>query len=442
MRKLMIAMLALAVVFGFAACDNSTGNSGASQLDVAYIVGTEKTATDYLVGETPKAEDFTFTGYDVAGNVVIDNMSAELFTADALSAGDEDAGFRYLGVLGSTIKVTAPVTVYEIEKLTVDATADTVKKSYYTISEVDGVAVDATSMAEGGDYYAYTLVDKTGLVVTATYNGTAEKVIDADDYTAVLGTVNEGTETGFAAIDWTSATLTGKDAVVRISMDGTTADDYYAVNYSANVVKTIYVDVADDYVLYYGINEDSLGASDKLSATDVVAKGVMVNGQEGVELSESLVGAGVVKYSLTENGTYGAITSLDLTGETSVTVWAKLESAKGVVPNFNPQAAVSATVPVEQDSYVGLEITVGTAGFELDTDYGADDATAPTGFTVKYKMASGITATEELKLNASNGYTINPTEFSSKVYIAGSPVTVTVSAGGFSKTVESKIANS
>ena len=446
MRKLMIAMLALAVVFGFAACDNSTANSGASQLDVAYIEAVEKTATDYLVGETPDPADFTFTGYDAAGNVVIENMASTLFSATkAFAKGDDEAVFSYTGVV-TVPSIKVPVSVYEIEKITVDAKADTVKDAYYTISQVGAVAVDATSTAEGGDYYSYTLVDKTDLVVTATYNGTSEKVIDADDYIAVLGTVTTGTETGFAAIsgaNWATAaatTLSGKDAVVQVSMAGTSAVDYYPVTYSDNAVSSIYVDVADDYVLYYGIDESSLASATKLSADDVVAKGVMVNGQEGVALSSSLVGDDVVKYSLTQNGTYSTdITSLDLTGATSVTVWAKLESAKGVVPDFK-QVAVSASVPVEKDSITGLVVTVGSTGFTLDTDYSATTATAPADFTVAYEMASK-TAGQTLKLNATtNGYTINPTTFSSKDYLEGTPVTVTVSAGGFSKTVTSKIA--
>ena len=108
------AGFALAVVFGFAACDNSTSTSGTgSQLDIAYIVGTEKTAQDYLVGETPDPADFTFTGYDAADNVVIENMSAELFTADELTSVDDKATFTYKGIAGMlSMSVEVPVTVY------------------------------------------------------------------------------------------------------------------------------------------------------------------------------------------------------------------------------------------------------------------------------------------------------------------------------------------
>ena len=57
MRKLMIAMLALAVVFGFAACDNS--NSGSTSLMDQYVVALEVT-------DGPKAY-FEGDVVDVAG---------------------------------------------------------------------------------------------------------------------------------------------------------------------------------------------------------------------------------------------------------------------------------------------------------------------------------------------------------------------------------------
>ena len=437
MRKLMIAMLALAVVFGFAACDNSTANSGAaSQLDVAYIEAVEKTATDYLVGETADPADFTFTGYDAAGNVVIEDMASTLFAATKpFAKGDDEAVFTYSG----TVKVPAikvPVSVYEIEKLTVDATADNVKKSYYTISKVGTVAVDATSTAEGGDYYAYTLVDKTGLVVTATYNGTSEKVIDADDYTAVLGTVTENTETGFAAIsDWTSATLTGKDAVVRISMDGTTAEDYYAVNFSANVISSIYFDIPEDYKLYYA--EGTSPADFKFTASEPVkVLANMVNGQTGYEPTQSNA-----KVALTASGAASSTIGVDnmstlsfstIGSNNSVTLYA-VYTGTDVVTGFPKTAVESRAIDLVENVPAGIKITIDDSTpfkFELDTNYSAETSVA--GITVTYLLADGKTAATtpaELKFNGTaeqHGYTITPNRINSSEISAGVNVEITI----------------
>ena len=80
MKKFMILMLSLAVLFSFAACSNEGRNPGTTNPDdIAYVEGAVRNAKDYLVGETPDAADFIFTGYDVAGNVLVKDMASNLF---------------------------------------------------------------------------------------------------------------------------------------------------------------------------------------------------------------------------------------------------------------------------------------------------------------------------------------------------------------------------
>ena len=69
MRKLMIAMLALAVVFGFAACDNS--NSGSTSLMDQYVVALEVTGpTQYFAGDKLDADAYTVTAVQNDGQKV------------------------------------------------------------------------------------------------------------------------------------------------------------------------------------------------------------------------------------------------------------------------------------------------------------------------------------------------------------------------------------
>ena len=263
MRKLMIAMLALAVVFGFAACDNSTSTSGTgSQLDIAYIVGTEKTAQDYLVGETPDPADFTFTGYDAADNVVIENMSAELFSNAQIDASKKVATFDYAGIGGmiGAMTVEVPVSVYAVESIEVVADS-TAQDTYYTTVTGDLSGKAATE---------FTTISKTGLTVTATYNGESKKVLDADDYVAKLATVSGTTVTAVA--DWSTATPSSDYVVQVVFGDESTAanatnSDTFPVEFLTNKITDLYVYVDPTYTLYItGTTVDSEAiAKDKVS---------------------------------------------------------------------------------------------------------------------------------------------------------------------------------
>ena len=414
---------------------------------VSYIEATAKSEIDYLVGETPDPADFTFTGFDMTGNVVVENMASSLFAAQApLAKNADEAVFVYNGAV-SVPAIKVPVNVYEVEKLTVDATAADVVKTYYTVVATDG---DSSVNVALDKYAPYAKINKTGLVVTATYNGTETKTVDAKDYDATLGTITaKATDlSSFAALDWAtnqlSTDITGKDVVVKISMDNTSAAAMYKVDFKENLISSIYVDVDEDYKFYYDMDKTGLVATDKLAADKVTVLANMVNGQAGAAV------AGTVNYGISQSDVSKTdITTVSLDGvNTDITVWASYLGTDDVVPNFKktPVAATRA-IPVIKDSIVGIEITaVGTAGFALDTDYSASGATAPADFTVKYKLASDGTESAsgaELELNAEkNGYTINPSVFSKEDYAAGVPVEVTVTSGTYSDTATANIAKS
>ena len=384
----------------------------------------------------------------MTGNVVVENMASSLFAAQApLAKNADEAVFVYNGAV-SVPAIKVPVNVYEVEKLTVDATAADVVKTYYTVVATDG---DASVNVALDKYAPYAKINKTGLVVTATYNGTETKTVDAKDYDATLGIITENATnlTSFAALDWAtdqlSMDITGKDVVVKISMDNTSAAAMYKVEFKDNLISSIYVDVDEDYKFYYDMDKTGLGTADKFKADKVTVLANMVNGQAG-----AAVVAGKVNYGISQSDVSKTnIADVSLDGvNTDITVWASYLGTDDVVPNFKktPVAATRA-IPVIKDSIVGIEITaVGTTGFALDTDYSASGAKAPTGFEVKYKMASDGTGTAEgdaLGLNAEkDGYTITPSVFSKEDYAAGVPVEVTVTSGTYSDTAIANIAKS
>ncbi len=448
MRKLMIAMLALAVVFGFAACDNSTANSGAaSQLDVAYIEATAKGDVVYLEGEKADPADYTFTGYDAAGNVVIENMASSLFSSDVVLTKDMDkTGFTYAGVV-SVPAITVPVTVYEIDKITVDATADDVVKTYYNIVAMDGDANLAGVTAVTDEKYGkFMTVSKAGLVVTATYNGTETKVLDEDAYDVALGYIDADNDE-FEAIDlagWKSATAAmtdytaGDKVVVQVSTkDATPATTTFDAKYEKNLITSIYFDIDDDYVIYYA--EDATPAAASIGAKAPIAVlANMVNGQTGAATT-----AASVKVALTADGTKtSTVTMSDLTqlkftsvSGNSIKLWASYEGTTDVVSGFTTDAVSSRDIEVVENVPAGITITVGTFKYALDTDYSADteevtaaDVSASgAGLKVVYKLTDGTDSTKELTFNGkTDGYNITPEEVSSDNRMPGAPIDITI----------------
>ena len=441
MRKLMIAMLALAVVFGFAACDNSTSTSGTgSQLDIAYIVGTEVNDKDYLVGDEADPADFKFTGYDAADNVVIESMSAELFKAKGtLSATDDEAVFTYNGMgLVASKEIKVPVDVYAIEKITVDASK--VNKDYYTIVETgSNGAVSATTIGTDGAYEEYAKVDTIGLVVTATYDTDKTVELNEKQYTAKIGTVTAATGADwaeFGATEWgatalTTAVAATEKAVVQISVDGV-APVYYDVNFMLNKVTDVYFDVTDDYVVWYDDGKTSADA--KLSSTDIKLYAKMLNGQD----EKAVTGA---KFSLVNaaNATL-EFSALKLNADvSSVVVYAKYTGTDVAADAPKELTAQTDPITVDENYKTGIKVTETQAVvLEIGKDYAAETVTAfdsgKGALKFEYVWADKKNTEATLILNAKeNGFTINPAIFSADRYSARNDVPVTVTTtDGFS----------
>ena len=407
MKKILIAVLAVATLISFAACDNSNSNTGTgSQLDIAYIEGSVKNAKDYLVGDTPDPADFTFTGYDAADNVVMENMSSALFTADTINSTTDKATFKFNGLI-SVDAIEVPVDVYTVDKYTLTV-GDNVKKTYYTV-----VATNGDENTNDASYDAYRVVDKAGLTVTATYDGTKTRSIT--NFTAEIN-------------DWSTQDL---EAEVSVKVAGTEVDTY-SVQLFENAVDSIYFEVAEDYTLWYGADETAADCT--LDETKVVLYGKMMNGQEGYEITDAT-------YSLTDV-TYGEFDSLAISEtDKSVTVYAKYDGEDVNPAKTEALTAKTEPISIEKDYIEDISVSTGTGvTLTIGTDYSADADTPEESIdqlTVSYVMASGETNNTQIKLNAeTDGYTITPDTFEGSAR-KNVPVTVTVEKDGktFSKTV-------
>ena len=261
MKRFMIAVLAVAVLFGFAACDNSNANPGTTDpSNIAYVEGSVRNAKDYLVNDVPAAADFVFTGYDVEGNVVAADMASVLFKGEAFKTPGTEVNAVFTSEDYGTVEI--PVTVYDVDEYTLTVGANA-KKTYYTIVKTGSDEVmDAGAL--NPVYADFAKVDTTGLSVTASYN--EGKTREITNFTAEIA-------------DWTTA---DPEATVTVKVGSDTVDTY-TVSLLDNAVESIYFDVTDDYTIWF--DEGKTADTATISATDVVLYGKMLNGQAGYTLT-------------------------------------------------------------------------------------------------------------------------------------------------------------
>ena len=224
-RKVFIGVLAALMLFAFVACDNSGSNAAAGY--VAYV----EAATDvvYVEGETPKAEDFTFTGYDLSGNSV-GTLKSELFgvTSGALKAGDNDVTFE--GMYELAVK---PVEINAKEVTDITVNSANAKTSYYDV--VSGWTYEDETARK-------TIDDETGLVVTAVYDG-GSKVVEG--FTTDADTV-------FASV-WGTVT---KPVTKEVTVTYAEKTAKYNVTILPNYVDHVEMAATEDYAIYYDEADD------------------------------------------------------------------------------------------------------------------------------------------------------------------------------------------
>ena len=217
MRKLMIAVLALAVVFGFAACDNSNGtpDTNTAQAVVELIVtGTP----EVFVGEAPEETDYTVQVRYYDGTIA-DAPAGSLefnITAPAKASGIVDKAYEtvpagtvsytsYNYELTGKVSANLSAIAHGIKALVVEGPDD--PENYYQNATSTG------RMFNGVQATADALFNKGAYTVSAVYEGAdgedKTEVLSADEYTVTytdktLG----GTTATFAPISGLGGTFT------------------------------------------------------------------------------------------------------------------------------------------------------------------------------------------------------------------------------------------
>ena len=359
MKKFLIALLSLAVLFSFAACDNNQTSSG----EGAIATITARQNEVYVEGEIADPADFTFTGYTVNNTPVsIDSADVTFVDPAALVAGN---GNKYSVIYnGVAFENVIAVKAEDVTSISVDATGS--KAVYYAV-------LDSSTYAGTGIPTART-VDKTGIVVTAKYND-GEKVVDN------------------SVVSFTNSTWTKGEQTVNVTFASQPAS--YKINVLENTVESVSLEKTADYTVYKTSTvSDATGDAFKIQYADATT-GVLDTDASGIYMQAKYIGGEVVvvpeslvKYLDTSANTYtisaaNTITFPKTANDTTFTVTASYNGAD--TPKQFTREGYSQTVALADDSIVGVEWTVPAEIAKGDYK----STTAPTGLSVTVKTASG-----------------------------------------------------
>ena len=401
MKKVMIALLAIAVVFGFAACNNESGApAGNTELRVDGIAETTK---EYLPGEKIVPADFTFTAWTVDGEKV--SVPAEQVMGEyvaALDSADTTGVERAMPVTfsGNGVIFKGVANVYK--PTAIEVNADAVEKSYYaTTSDLS----DAK----------YSKIDLEGAVITVTYSVKGvekEREIAPNDLiTAALN--------GSAKFS-TPAEKVDVDVKYAFDATGLTAVKAFSIEIKKNYIDSVALELKD--TVETPIYVDATIDQNKI---DMVA--TWLNGEE-----TTLTVDEDYKY-VDSNGAYTQATvTVDTSEAGSETVKASYCGKNGKPGMTAAEKAASLDIDVVSNEVTGIKASITKA--EVAKGAKAED-TEGYGITVKYVLADGSTDEKTaIKYGAAaNGFSVNPEEITADV---NSNITVTVTVDNWTTTID------
>ena len=347
MKKILIAVLAVAVLFGFAACNDGSSSTAGGAIAGATVTGGEKV---YIPGEEVDLSDYTFTLTMADGTPKAANGSDFVFPNGLKTVfGSDTQSFvgYYQGIQDVYVVVKAKVAT--VEKITLEGTL--ANDTYY-----------ATTSTEAK--YTNDLLDLTGLTVTATYDykgteGTKPVALDNKYLTAEI-----------SDSDWDAA----GEVDITVKFNGTVSATYKSVTLLDNLVKAIELKATEGYKVISGTTSTDYKLA--YTTTPKTAKGVYVeatyqNGETEVLTTASGV---TLKFATEANTAVDKMTAqaniADLVseGDTNVTLYA---NCAGVAMIDGCEKKLELPLTVEAKAPTKLSITL-ASGTELVLDDSKD----------------------------------------------------------------------
>ena len=395
MRKLMIAMLALAVVFGFAACDN---NSGSASLTDQYVVSLEVTSGPeaYFDGQTVDVADYTVTATRVDGSTfTVPSEDLEFFYSSGSDLTEnEDSTSKVIGSISYTGFYKVPGTVLSVAVEADVYTADAIN--------VEGPAVAQLFNTQGVDDFdysvytvtAYALDDDSAVLYSDEIEVTDDNVTEIFTFTDALNTDVFKTGNWDIPVKFGSATKAisgGKNTVtISVKLDtlkgislkvnedkeaiiGTAkagkAGDFVTVVYTMESGKTY---EGDDYQgTKATVDWTSSTPVNFASAAEEITAKITINGSETTaKASITPVADYITKFKVSSSAWTGS------TGAVTVSAGTKLDTSTMTVSLEWASVTGPTDAPEEAELTNALKIVVGgtTEQTTFDTtNYAAND---------------------------------------------------------------------
>ena len=363
MRKVFIGVLAALMLVAFTACENNAATG------MIYSLKATQNAV-YVVGETPDAIGFTFTGYTSMGSSVSVDASDV-----ALVKGDEANVYNFT-YMGTPVYGSVEVEFEAVTGLTVDA-SEAVTEYYASVA--------------GYNYETARAIDKAGLVVTAEYDG-GEKVIDNKLVTATAEDLDDWTAVG--AYD------------VTVSFQG--KEDTYEIEIVPNLVESVAAKAtSDNYTIYFTGDapvKQAVPYEDTPAAAD--ADGIYM--EKTYQGGEVVVAASTsVKYQVPSTGAFEATFPTVLVPDTagSATVTMQYTGTDGTTSLVGSARTSYVSINWVKKVATSVEMTASPATMTKSGNY-ANGAVSGFTFTVTSNDGSSAPATS---VNWWNGEGTTPT---------------------------------
>ena len=262
MKKFIIAMLCVAVLFGFAACDNSSnapsGSEGLDKLVVSMKVEA-KTGFDgkYFDGEKIDLSNYVITATTYNGDEVEVAAADVSLDKDKVSAGDNEdvkstllATLTYKGATYGAIPVKAEITGYVYDLSAVDVKINT-EKTYYVGDDIDSIKdnITVTGYAlkkDGTQVYSAELADDAyDLTVAKSANDKFNSTGSVEFTVTGLNAIKDGKNGGSVVVDNDTVksieVVAGGEGKVEAVVGATVGDaaDYVTITYTMNSGRTL-----------------------------------------------------------------------------------------------------------------------------------------------------------------------------------------------------------
>lgn len=390
MKRILIAVLSLAVLFCFAACEDGSSSNTSGMIAGATVTGGEKV---YIPGETVDLSDYTFSLTMADGST--QPASASDFVFDSLvvpygAAGSTEISGTYKGMANAGVKL--PVNVASVTKL--DITGTPAVKTYYT-------PIVQSSDADNYKKYTDGLIDLEGITVEATYvdkdNVEGKKNVALDNkYLFATVTAAKGTA-------WTPDDSSANDNVVTVyfadeekdssGLTSINAKDTFDITVKKNLVTSIELKATEDYKIYVGsATKGTLAYAADDSTPGVYVEATYQNGETAKVTNDmqSITGGAKVtlKFGTASNAISTAYADLDdLTPS-------KVEATELYVQADNLDAVAgfvkttSLPLDVVENSETKLKVEA-TAEFKVGDYRTLEESAFKALFTVKTVLADG-----------------------------------------------------